>query len=152
MSPATPVIAAAFIPQAIPAIATEARKPAVAETDHDDDAARASWPSGSSVMAKYLEALGGKAALDKVATRVEKGNALLGGGRKLPIEVFAKSPDMRVSVMHTPNGDSVTAYNGRRGMAGRAGTSAARDVGVGSIRCPARCHRDVSRAPGGDVW
>jgi photosynthetic reaction center cytochrome c subunit len=102
-------------PQAIPAIATEAPKPAVADSDADDATARASWPSGNSVIAKYLEAAGGQAALEKVATRVEKGNILLAEGRKLPIEVFAKSPDMRVSVMHTSNGDSVTAYNGHAG-------------------------------------
>jgi photosynthetic reaction center cytochrome c subunit len=102
-------------PLAIPAIATAAPKPAVADRVQEDASARASWPSGNSVIAKYLEAAGGQAALEKVTTRVEKGNALLAEGRKLPIEVFAKSPDMRVSVMHTPNGDSVTAYNGRAG-------------------------------------
>ena len=102
-------------PQPIPAIATEAHEPLSAETDHEDGAARASWPSGSSVLAKYLDALGGKAALDKVTTRVEKGNALLAAGRQLPIEVFAKAPDMRVSAMHTPNGDSVTGCNGHAG-------------------------------------
>jgi photosynthetic reaction center cytochrome c subunit len=105
----------AIHPQAIPAIATGAPKPAIAESDSDDQAARMSWPSGNAVIAKYLEAAGGQAALEKVATRVEKGNVLLTEGRKLPIEVFAKSPDMRVSVMHTPNGDSVTAYNGHAG-------------------------------------
>ena len=105
----------AIHPQAIPAIAAEAPKPAVTENDQDDATGRASWPSGNSVIAKYLEAAGGQPALEKVATRVEKGNALLGGGRKLPIDVYAKSPDMRVSVMHTPNGESVTAYNGHAG-------------------------------------
>ncbi|MFZ1136905.1 MAG: c-type cytochrome [Candidatus Korobacteraceae bacterium] len=105
----------AIHPQAVPAIAMEAPKQAVADSNQDDAAARASWPSGNAVIAKYLEAAGGTAALEKVATRVEKGNALLGGGRKLPIEVFAKSPDMRVSVMHTQNGESVTAYNGHAG-------------------------------------
>src|SRR5271169_3103231 len=102
-------------PQAIPVIATASHKPLSTESDSEDEVARASWPSGSSVLAKYLDALGGKAALDKVTTRVEKGNALLAAGRQLPIEVFAKAPDMRVSVMHTPNGDSVTGYNGHAG-------------------------------------
>jgi photosynthetic reaction center cytochrome c subunit len=102
-------------PQAIPAIATGTQKPAETDSDHEDATALASWPSGNSLMAKYLEALGGKPALEKVATRVEKGNALLAGGRGLPIEIFAKSPDQRVSVMHTANGDSVTGYNGHAG-------------------------------------
>jgi photosynthetic reaction center cytochrome c subunit len=105
----------AMHPEAIPAIATEAPKPAGVAHDHEDETGPSAWPSGNAVLTKYLDAIGGQAALDKVTTRVEKGNALLGGERKLPIEVFAKSPDMRVSVRHTPNGDSVTAYNGQEG-------------------------------------
>ena len=105
----------AIRPEAIPAILAEARKPVSAEGERDDEAARSGWPSGDAVLAKYLDAVGGKAALDKVATRVEKGNALLGGGRGLPIDIYAKAPDLRVSVMHTPNGESVTAYNGKEG-------------------------------------
>jgi outer membrane lipoprotein-sorting protein len=101
-------------PQAIPAILAEAPKPGE-EKEHEHDAAPATLASGDPVMAKYLEAVGGKAALDKVATRTEKGNALMPGGRQVPIEIFAKAPDQRVSVMHTPNGDSVTAYNGHEG-------------------------------------
>lgn len=93
----------------------EARKPATTEADQDDEAERANWPSGDAVLAKYLDALGGKGALDKVTTRVEKGNAVLGSGRGLPIEIYAKAPDLRVSVMHTPNGESVTGYNGKDG-------------------------------------
>jgi hypothetical protein len=102
-------------PQAIPVILSEPRKLVAAEGDRDDDAARASWPSGETVLAKYLDALGGKAALDKVTTRVEKGNALLGEGRGLPIEIYAKAPDLRVSVMQMPAGESVTGYNGKDG-------------------------------------
>jgi photosynthetic reaction center cytochrome c subunit len=102
-------------PQAIPAIMTEPPKPGAPDNDHDDAASVTSWPSGNSVMARYLEALGGKPALEKVATRAEKGNALLAGGRTLPIEILAKSPDERVSFMHTANGDSVTAFNGHVG-------------------------------------
>jgi len=102
-------------PQAIPAIMAEGAKPRTAESEHEPDAALASLPSGKPVLEKYMQALGGKAALDKIATRVEKGNAVMGGGHQLPIEIFAKAPDQRVSVMHTPNGDSVTAYNGREG-------------------------------------
>jgi photosynthetic reaction center cytochrome c subunit len=108
-------------PQPVPAIATETPRPASTANDGEDETTLASWPSGNSVFDKYLDAVGGKSALDKVTTRVEKGNALLAGGRKLPIEVFAKSPDLRVSVMHTPNGDSVTGYNGQAGWLAASG-------------------------------
>ena len=102
-------------PESVPAISRDAIKPATAERAGDDDATRATWPSGDSVLEKYLQVAGGRAALEKVVTRVEKGKVLLGTGRELPIEIFAKAPDLRVSVMHTQNGDSVTGYNGHEG-------------------------------------
>jgi len=105
----------AIRPEAIPSVRVEARNPASPEGDQDDETARANWPSGDAVLAKYLDALGGKAALDRVTTRVEKGNAILSRGRGLPIEIYGKAPDLRVSVMHTPNGESVTGYNGKDG-------------------------------------
>jgi outer membrane lipoprotein-sorting protein len=33
----------------------------------------------------------------------------------MPVDIYAKAPDMRVSVMHTKEGESVTAYNGKVG-------------------------------------
>jgi len=102
-------------PQPVPAVATGASSIDKTGNNSDDAPESASWPSGAVVLAKYLDALGGGASLDKVTSRVEKGNALLAEGRKLPIEIFAKSPDQRVSVMHTANGESVTAYNGSAG-------------------------------------
>ncbi len=36
-------------------------------------------------------------------------------GKPVPIDIYTKAPDQRVSVMHTPKGDSVTAYNGQAG-------------------------------------
>jgi hypothetical protein len=67
------------------------------------------------VLAKYLEALGGQAALAKVTTRVEKGKALMPEGPATPISIYTQAPDKRVSIMHTSKGDSVTAYNGQGG-------------------------------------
>jgi photosynthetic reaction center cytochrome c subunit len=102
-------------PQAIPAILAEPPKPSNVDNDQAEGATLESWPSGDTVLAKYIEVLGGQEALDKVTTRVEKGNVLMPGGRQLPIEVFAKSPAQRVSVLHTSTGDSVTAFNGQDG-------------------------------------
>jgi hypothetical protein len=102
-------------PQAIPAIASESAKVGTASDQLSDESELAKWPSGKGVMAKFVEAAGGEAALKQVATRVEKGNALMAGGHQLPIEIFTKPPDQRVSVMHVANGESVTAFNGHEG-------------------------------------
>ena len=101
-------------PQAIPAIESGDRRTLSAEAGGTDESS-ADWPQGNSVVERYLEALGGRAALDKISARVESGKVLLGEGRELPVEVFSKSPDLRVVVMHTPNGDNITGYNGQTG-------------------------------------
>jgi photosynthetic reaction center cytochrome c subunit len=76
---------------------------------------QASLASGGPVLAKYIQALGGPAALAKVTTRVETGKALMPEGPAIPIDIYTKAPDQRVSVMHTTRGESVTAYNGQGG-------------------------------------
>jgi hypothetical protein len=101
-------------PQAIPAISQKAN-PLVAELDTGNHEDLASWPAGDSVLMKYIEVLGGPEVVGKLTTRVEKGHALMPGGHSVPIEIFSQSPDRRVSVLHTANGDSVTGYNGEDG-------------------------------------
>jgi hypothetical protein len=101
-------------PQAIPVILAETPKPEAAPA-HQHNMDPASLPSGDPVLAKYIQALGGPAALSKVTTRVEKGKALMPEGPAIPIDIYTKAPDQRVSVMHTTRGESVTAYNGQGG-------------------------------------
>src|SRR5581483_6560168 len=100
-------------PQAIPAIMAEAKPEAMPQHAQNNNPAQ--MTSGAPVLAKYIEALGGPSALAKVSSRVEKGNALMPEGPAMPITIYTQAPDKRVSVMHTPKGDSVTAYNGQGG-------------------------------------
>jgi hypothetical protein len=101
-------------PQAIPAIQAEGPKPeTMDEIDHDMGPAKTS--PGEPVFAKYIEALGGQSALDKITSRVEKGSVMMGHGRTAPIDIYTKQPDQRVSVMRMPQGESVTAFNGKEG-------------------------------------
>lgn len=101
-------------PQAVPAILAEGSKPEAAP-EHEHNMTPAQMPSGDPVLAKYIEALGGQAALAKVSSRVETGKALMPEGPATPISIYTQAPDKRVSVMHTPKGESVTAYNGQGG-------------------------------------
>jgi photosynthetic reaction center cytochrome c subunit len=101
-------------PQAIPAIAAADAKPEAApHEEHHMNAA--DMPPADPVLARYIQALGGPAALANIKTRVEKGKALMPDGPATPIDIYTKAPDQRVSVMHTPRGESVTAYNGQGG-------------------------------------
>ena len=74
----------------------------------------AALPSGATLIDKYVQALGGTGALAKITSRVEKGeiNSIEG---QFPVEVYAKAPDKRMSVMHMPDGDHITAFDGQTG-------------------------------------
>lgn len=76
--------------------------------------------SADQVIDKYVQAVGGADALQNVSTRVERGHINF-GGREATIEVYAKAPNKRLSVMHTPNGDSITAFDGQAGWLGNGG-------------------------------
>ncbi len=102
-------------PQAIPAIMAQMTPPSAMEAMHDHDAEPASMASGEPVLAKYIQALGGEVAATKINDRVEKGKALMPEGEPIAIDIYTKAEGQRVSVMHTPKGDSVTAYNGTAG-------------------------------------
>jgi hypothetical protein len=104
-------------PQAIPAIPETvrmepAKSPEMKEKKAADDAA--SKQAALAMVDKYVAALGGGGAIRKVTSRVEKGSADV-GGKQMTIDIYAQGPDKRVSVMHLPNGESVTAYNGAVG-------------------------------------
>ncbi len=43
------------------------------------------------------------------------------GGKSLPIDIYSKDPEKRISFTHMPNGDSVTAFNGHEGWLGTPG-------------------------------
>ena len=72
-------------------------------------------PKPEELLDKYVAALGGAAAVEKITTRVQKGKLLAFGGQSFAAEVYSKAPDKRVSVMHLKDGDSVTAFDGQRG-------------------------------------
>ena len=66
------------------------------------------------ILANYVDVIGGPAAIGKLTTRVEKGHITL-AGRQFPIQIFRKMPNKRLSAIHLPDGDSITAYDGDSG-------------------------------------
>jgi len=101
-------------PVGIPIISDEDPKPESAGEKKPIDAQTA--PStADKLLDKYLAAVGGADAVQKVTSRVEKGTLTAFGGQHFPVDVYDKAPDKRVSVMHLPNGDSVTAFDGHSG-------------------------------------
>jgi photosynthetic reaction center cytochrome c subunit len=109
-------------------VANPASVPPVLETD----AARAETgtappaaptPTADDVIQKYMTAMGGADAIRTITSRVEKGMILVGGSQT-PIEVLTKAPNKRVTISHTANGDSFTAFDGTAGWMGNTGRPA----------------------------
>src|SRR5437762_386665 len=72
-------------------------------------------PLADQLLDKYLSAIGGAEALQKVISRVQKGTLIAFGGQHFPVDVYSKAPEKRLTVMHLANGDSVTAFDGKQG-------------------------------------
>ena len=71
-------------------------------------------PPAEQIISKYVEAIGGAAALQTISTRQEKGTINI-SGRNLPIEILSRVGGKQLTVIHLPNGDSITAYDGASG-------------------------------------
>jgi photosynthetic reaction center cytochrome c subunit len=74
-------------------------------------------PAADELFEKYLKAVGGAAAVEKINSRVMKGTITF-GDRNVPIDIYSKEPDKRVSISHTPDGDNITAFDGHEGWLG----------------------------------
>ena len=106
-------------PVATPVVMTEEPKPGMDETKKPDDAEakEPTGPSADQLIDKYVQAVGGAAAIEKITSRVMKGTITF-GDRNIPIDIYSKEPDKRVSFAHTPDGDSITAFDGHEGWLG----------------------------------
>jgi photosynthetic reaction center cytochrome c subunit len=69
------------------------------------------------VFDKYLRALGGAQRVAAITSLVAKGTSVGYGpeGTPRPVEIYAKGPNQRATVIHTQNGDSITVFDGRGG-------------------------------------
>lgn len=101
-------------PVATPIISTDEPKRESAESTKPGEA-KPVFPPADQLLDKYVSAIGGAEALQKVTSRVMKGTLTAFGGQHFPVDVYSKAPEKRLSVMHLSNGDSVTAFDGKQG-------------------------------------
>ncbi len=87
-------------PVAMPPVMTAEAKPAAdEEVIHEGGNAKESTgPSADQLFEKYLKAVGGASAVDKVTSRVMKGTITFGDSN-VPIEIYSKAPDERASLL-----------------------------------------------------
>ena len=109
------------IPVGIPLVMAEEPKEGMgAPKKAEGEAKENAGPTGDQLLDKYVQAAGGAPAIDKVASRVMKGTIDV-GGKAIPIDIYSKDPDKRISFTHMPEGDNVTAFDGRGGWMGAPG-------------------------------
>jgi photosynthetic reaction center cytochrome c subunit len=82
----------------------------------------ASLPTADQLIDKYIEALGGTDAIEKITSREEKGETTV-RGKSIGIEVLERDPNQLAEVRHTPAGDSTTVFDGQGGWFSTPGRS-----------------------------
>ncbi len=104
----SPVSAPSFpIPEVTP-------RPTAAETKPGETKPAA--PSADEILAKYTEALGGSAVIDKLKTRTSKGTAMSSDGIPLGYELYDSAPDKVYVVFTSPKqGVFENGFDGRIG-------------------------------------
>ncbi len=73
-------------------------------------------PKADEVLDKYIQAVGGAAAVAKLTSFAGKGIASgFAGSLRSPAEIFVKAPNQRMTIIHTDDGDKTTTYDGKSG-------------------------------------
>lgn len=76
---------------------------------------KAPLPEADQILNKYVEALGGKAAIEKARTRIIKGTIVGHLLPSSPIEISQQAPDKLQLVITTPKATITQGYNGAEG-------------------------------------
>ena len=84
-----------------------------------NEAAKA-MPSITQILAKYVDGIGGSAAVQKNQTRVEQGSVEGPRGPHAAIETYRTAPDKAFAIVHRPNGEVSEGVSGEIGWGKRA--------------------------------
>ncbi len=67
------------------------------------------------ILEQYIQAIGGRAALERVTTRVKTGTLVAQGGMKAPLEVYEKAPNKTLTIFRAPHGVNQMGFDGAAG-------------------------------------
>jgi photosynthetic reaction center cytochrome c subunit len=106
-------------PKAVPSLMEQYGEPPPDDPNEVERLPRApaASPTAEEILKRYMQALGGEQRLRTVGSFIGKGTyeGFDSYHGKVAFEVLAKAPGQRAVIVHTPNGDSATVYNGRTG-------------------------------------
>ena len=74
---------------------------------------RPAGPSADDVLNKYMDALGGQAATDKLKTRTAKGTIVQANGNSFQFELYQSAPDKFYLLVNTPQGTFERGFDGK---------------------------------------
>jgi len=77
-------------------------RPVAAETKPGEAKPADAAPTADQILAKYTEALGGSAAIDRLKTRTIKGNFITSNGTTAGYEVYESGPNKIYAALNTP--------------------------------------------------
>ena len=107
-------------PKVIPSLAQQYAAP----PDEDPDeivplAAVRVTMTAEQILDRYIQAIGGAAAAARLTSYTAKGTyeGFDSDFEQVPVDIYAKAPDMRATVIHMRAGDSSTTYDGREAWA-----------------------------------
>ncbi len=109
--------------------------------------------SAEQIVERYVVALGGKAAIQGVSSRIASGKAEI-EGREFPTEIFYDHSDKISTVIHLPNGENVDSFNGRTGWVSFPGHSvrAMEPYEINGARIDADLHLPLDlQQPGSEI-
>jgi hypothetical protein len=103
----------ALNPAATPVVGTQVQAdPSIAESPRQK--LPPNLPTVRQLIDNYIQALGGGLAIEKITSRVETADTDF-GGQSIVVEVFTQSPAKQTVIRHLPEGESITAFDGRVG-------------------------------------
>jgi photosynthetic reaction center cytochrome c subunit len=109
------------LPKVTPNLEEQYSAPVVEEPDAITEQAPGE-PSADQILDKYIQALGGAQRLASITSFIAKGTYQgYAEIEKSPIEIIAKAPGQRVTIIHTSNGNWTTTYDGRTGWVAEPG-------------------------------
>ena len=103
-------------PKVVPSLLEQYSEPPPDDPNEVEISRRApATPTADDILNRYIQALGGAQRLAGLTSFVGKGNydGFDSYHGKVAVDVYAKSAGQRTVVVHTQNGDSITAYDGR---------------------------------------
>src|SRR5260370_2227489 len=113
-------------PKITPSLAEQYGTPPLDDPDELEipDTPNAAAPAADQVLNKYIQALGGVQKLASITSFTGKGTyeGFDTEGDKFPVEIYAKAPNERTTIVHLCAGDNIRTCDGRNAWNTSAGT------------------------------